>query len=525
MDLVQIVQRPIIRLMAKRRAENFLKPVKNRESFELHQEKTLERILKANEHTKFGRKFGFSGIGTVRDFQREVPVFTYHRKDPENHGTDPERSLQYWIDLIISDPGQGAGILHPEAPRAMAITSGTTVNEPKLIPQTETALRLDSEVLSTPLFYGIHLSKDAGILDGKIMSWFANHELDRTPNNIPIGYSSGISNIRLGKNITKRMALPLDIQYGTHLRPSGYSGWNEKFEEVIKFCLGTEDKITVQAGIDPILDAFNEMLDQEMMRKGKSIRDVLPDIKLILAGGAPRREYLNKFQYYFGEGIRFIDLFSGSECHVGAGEECIHPYSIAAFLEGIPVKKEEMARDDIQPLSRIGVGEEFKLVITNWKVYRYEGMNDLFKLVQEEPFGMEYIGRSDDAFSLGGAKISLKQILEATNHSEERTDSVSNFVVPSLDKPPNRLYLVASFKREPTDKMEFLRHINDYLISINNEYSIVYGTVVKPPVLKITSLDSKDILAEGRMTEQFKYRNIDKEMYDRIEGPEIELVD
>ena len=44
---------------------------------EATQERTLLRLLRRAEATRFGRAHGFAGIGSVADYQRSVPLRTY----------------------------------------------------------------------------------------------------------------------------------------------------------------------------------------------------------------------------------------------------------------------------------------------------------------------------------------------------------------------------------------------------------------------------------------------------------------
>ena len=46
------------------------------------QEKLLRHILEKNKNTKFGKKYGFARIKTLRAFQKRVPVCTYEDLKP-----------------------------------------------------------------------------------------------------------------------------------------------------------------------------------------------------------------------------------------------------------------------------------------------------------------------------------------------------------------------------------------------------------------------------------------------------------
>src|SRR3954465_8999454 len=79
----------------------------------------LERILPANRDSEDGRRHGFSGITTVRDYQRAVPIVRYADIAPE-------------IDRMVAGE---AGVLVTEPVRRFFQTSGSSA-KPKMIPVT-----------------------------------------------------------------------------------------------------------------------------------------------------------------------------------------------------------------------------------------------------------------------------------------------------------------------------------------------------------------------------------------------------
>ena len=50
---------------------------KNKENADKITEKNLLKIIKKNQNTEIGKKYDFSSIKTIRDFQNKVPYTTY----------------------------------------------------------------------------------------------------------------------------------------------------------------------------------------------------------------------------------------------------------------------------------------------------------------------------------------------------------------------------------------------------------------------------------------------------------------
>ena len=77
----------------------------------------LQRILKSNRDTAYGREHGFSAMRSVEDFQGGVPIADYE-------------SFRPWVDKVKSGE---RGVLTAEEPYMFALTSGTS-GQPKSIP-------------------------------------------------------------------------------------------------------------------------------------------------------------------------------------------------------------------------------------------------------------------------------------------------------------------------------------------------------------------------------------------------------
>jgi hypothetical protein len=88
------------------------------------QELVLERIVRPNAATAFGREHGLGTVRSVDDFRRSVPIRRYDDLEP-------------WIDRIADGE---AGVLTAESVRRFGVSSGTT-RASKLVPYTASLLR------------------------------------------------------------------------------------------------------------------------------------------------------------------------------------------------------------------------------------------------------------------------------------------------------------------------------------------------------------------------------------------------
>ena len=86
-------------------------------------EQNLITLLRDNQNTEFGRRYGFAGMRGSADFRRNVPIFTY-----EDFERDIERMFAGEADVLTAYPV-----------RQFIRTSGTS-GQSKRIPRTEAAL-------------------------------------------------------------------------------------------------------------------------------------------------------------------------------------------------------------------------------------------------------------------------------------------------------------------------------------------------------------------------------------------------
>jgi hypothetical protein len=136
------------------------------------QERLLRQILETNADTEFGRRHGFGGITSFRQFQEQVPISTYEDLEP------------YITAEMDGRPNQ----LTKEPPVLFTTTSGTTGNR-KYIPMTRESKRTKSH-LTWLWFCGLYRDHP-GIVGGRILSVVSPEVESHAPSGVPIGAESG----------------------------------------------------------------------------------------------------------------------------------------------------------------------------------------------------------------------------------------------------------------------------------------------------------------------------------------------
>jgi hypothetical protein len=132
----------------------------------------LRDVLRANQHTAFGRDHGFAHLRSVADYRARVPAGDYERMRP------------YVARLERGEPH----VLTHEPPQLLLLTSGTTA-APKHLPLTRAGRRAAAHL--TLLWLYRALGDHPALLDGHGLVVVGRSVEGRTPAGLPVGCASG----------------------------------------------------------------------------------------------------------------------------------------------------------------------------------------------------------------------------------------------------------------------------------------------------------------------------------------------
>lgn len=136
------------------------------------QQRLLDRILRANHGTGFGKRYGFAGIRSYAAFADSVPVQTYETLRP----------------FVDEQARSGERALTPAAPVLYALTSGTT-GQPKRIPLLEATLRQHRWNQSVQTY--AQYRTDPRAFHGRILGIVSPPVEGKIESGVPYGSASG----------------------------------------------------------------------------------------------------------------------------------------------------------------------------------------------------------------------------------------------------------------------------------------------------------------------------------------------
>jgi len=152
----------------------------------------LQRQLKREAETEFGREHGFSEIKTAADYRKHVPIRDYE-------------SFRPWVERLTN--GEQA-VLTMQQPWMFATTSGTT-DQPKLIPVNDAWKNATTSLMA--LWLARAQRDHPGILRHKILTMVSPAIEGYAPCGLPIGSVSGVTRRKMPWLLRRSYCSPYSV--------------------------------------------------------------------------------------------------------------------------------------------------------------------------------------------------------------------------------------------------------------------------------------------------------------------------
>jgi len=374
------------------------------------QDRLLLELLEEAKETQFGRDHNFPDINSLSDYQRHVPIRDYE-------------GLRTYIDSIISG---SADVLWPGTPKYLAKTSGTTSGV-KYIPITDISIRSQIDTSRSALLHYVHNHK-VDLFGGKMMFISGSPELSHS-NGISTGRLSGIVNHEIPSWV-KGNQLP---SYETNC----IEDWEKKLDQIVEETIGQD--MTLISGIPPWVQMYYERL--LAVTGKKTVKEVFPNLKLLVHGGVNYAPYRNMMDQLMGHGVSTIETYPASEGFIAFQDEIDDDGLLLNTDAGIYY--EFVATDEIQSenpsrlsLKDVEVDKDYALVITsNAGLWAYN-IGDVIRFTSLAPYKIRVSGRIKHFISAFGEHVISKEVEEALQIiSQELHLNVIDFTVAPQVNP------------------------------------------------------------------------------------------
>jgi sterol desaturase/sphingolipid hydroxylase (fatty acid hydroxylase superfamily) len=458
-----------------------------------YQLRTLEKILKQNEESAFGRDHNFGSIKDYSDFRKNSPICTYEDLIP-------------YIDL---DDLNGYG-LTVEKPVLYQVTSGTS-GKSKYIPVTPTGMKhIDSQQNLVTL---ARYMDNPGTFSGKIFAVVSPAIEGYTRSGVPFGSASGLIYQKMPTMSRSKYVVPYDV--------FNIDQYDLKYLLLALFAL-SDPRVTIVATANPstmirILDEINSNADlllkiletgdlhltnisepvlgkvsahfhakpnraRKLRKVYKDKRildyvDIWPNLQaLVTWTGGSCGIPLKALKGYIPEATRVIELgYLASEMRgtITIQDQLGIPTFLSNFFEFIPVDDWEMGRHNVKLLDELSPGQKYYVVVTTFNgLYRYF-MNDILEVTEYINLTptLRFLQKGSGVTSITGEKLYENQVLEAIGRLQESCNVRVIFHLWLADETESRYKVYIELDGEEVDREnQFVDALEAALCEINMEY-------------------------------------------------------
>ena len=456
----------------------------------------LKQILECSRNTEYGQKHKFKDIHSTGDFQDNIPVTDWNDVAPYS-----DRMAEGETDLLF-----------PGRPKTFILTSGTSGNNNKLVPESETG-SLARQLVSR--FRRVQLIRNFPAFDrtGYVLPLSYVTSLPPTKAGIPIGYASGIAlNNSMGERQMIRMAFPMEVLLNSDAESSDYL--------LLRFALQQRNVIMV---VGNNAGRFNHLAARASSCAAQIIRDIeqgtihnsqkidkavlekitpllvadperAAELRLILknTGGLLPKDYwpslmlmtfwlsatvghyIKDIKPLVSEKTSFFDAgYGSSEVRINIPFSPGNPAGIlsvyTAFYEFIPEKGGT-------PLlaHQLKDGGTYEMLVTTWGgLYRYN-MKDMVRVegfTNDVP-NIVFQYKSSDILNIAHEKIPASLVNELIRKAaiSEGADTVQIQIYPDHEKRHYCCYLETTPETKGFNAESIADKVHQHLMAINNLY-------------------------------------------------------
>lgn len=452
---------------------------------EKNQEELLLSLVDTAKKTLFGRTYGFENIKSVKDFQEKVPIADYE-------------DLKPYIEKVKR--GQ-RDILWIETPEYFAKTSGTTSGS-KYIPISKEGMPFQVKGAQSALFHYIAKKNNADFVGGKMIFLQGSPELEEVFG-IKTGRLSGIVAHHI-PNYLQKNRLP---SWETNMMED----WEAKVDKIVEET--EKENMTLISGIPPWLIMYFEKLIE---KNGKKIKQIFPNLQLIVTGGVNYEPYRDKMEELLGGKVDIVQTFPASEGFFAFQDDYTKEGLLlltnhGIFYEFIPLEQYGKPNAQRLTLKDIELNKDYAFILTtNSGLWAYS-IGDVVRFIDKNPHRILVSGRTKHFTSAFGEHVIAFEVEEAIKSTVEKFPAqITEFhlapqVNPEEGLPYHEWFI--EFEKEPENLNAFKDELDDQLRKRNTYYDdLISGNILQK--LHISKLQKNAFQeyakAEGKLGGQNK---------------------
>src|SRR5690606_4694430 len=352
------------------------------------QNKIFRELISVGKSTQFGKDHDFESIQNYEDFKTRVPIRDYE-------------DLKSYIELIKEGKSD---ILWEGKPLYFAKTSGTTSGT-KYIPITKASMPSHIKSARNALLNYMLEKGKADFVEGKMIFLQGSPELE-TKNGINIGRLSGIVAHFVPKYLQKNRMPSWETNC--------IEDWETKVDKVVEETL--PENMTLISGIPPWLINYFEKLIEKSGKK--TIKEIFPNLQLMVTGGVNYNPYREKMIELIGENLDVIQTYPASEGFI-AYQDSVQANDLllllnnGIFYEFIPADQFFDENPTRISLKDVELNKDYVLILnTNAGLWGYN-IGDTVRFTSLKPYRIQVSGRIKHYTSAFGEHVIAHEVEHA----------------------------------------------------------------------------------------------------------------
>lgn len=429
------------------------------------QQNTLTNLIAMAKNTVFGKEHNFKEIKTHQDFVKNVPIRDYEQFRP-------------YVGRIIKGEKD---ILWPDQPLYFAKTSGTTSGV-KYIPISKQSIGHHFTTARNSVMTHLAVTKDANIFGGKVMFLSGSPILSKT---------SGILTGRLSGIVNHHIPSYLRFNRMPNYTTNCIEDWETKVDQIVEETYKKDMRLI--GGIPPWVQMY---FDRLVAKTGKPIKDIFPNLSILVHGGVNFKPYRAKLTATIGKEIATIETYPASEGFIAYQnspfeEGLLLNVNAGLFFEFVPAQEIFQANPTRLSLADVELGVNYAILLTtNAGLWSYN-IGDTVKFVSKNPYKIVVTGRIKHFISAFGEHVISEEVEEAMlSVAKQNGLKIVEFTVAPKIQTVNELPYhewFVEFDEVPSDLSEVAKQIDVVLQQKNIYYAdLIQGNILQ--TLKITPL-------------------------------------
>jgi hypothetical protein len=417
------------------------------------QDETIYQLLAKAASTEWGKKYQYSSITSVKEFQSRFPVQTY------------EDIIPYVERLKKGE----VNLLWPGEIRWFAKSSGTTSTKSKFIPMSREALeechyRAAKDIL---VIYTM-LRPETRIFSGKSLTLGGSHRMNQFSNDSLYGDLSAI--------LIENAPFWVEIMRTPRQKIALLEDFEEKLEQITR--LTVNENVTSISGVP---SWYLVLIKQVLAYTGKSnLLDVWPDLEVFFHGGISFTPYREQYKKLIaGDQMNYMETYNASEGFFGIQDDpsrsdMLLMLDYGIFYEFIPADKVNSASAPACTIGEVEKGVNYAIIIsTNGGLWRYM-MGDTIIFTSLFPFRFKISGRTKHFINVFGEEVIIDNADKALETACKSTGAVvgeytAGPVFISSSSKGSHEWII-EFEKEPSSINQFIDILDNTLQSINSDY-------------------------------------------------------